>query len=164
MFQHSGGAKYIPIIQYGLQDPPQYHFNCVFSPVTYQRQESVLSSACWIMKCYFHSHLSIPVLVLCSFTGRLSLCPPLNFQVISSPMSKLPPSQILRYSFPICACVSLLNPQGTLSILIFFFALFLIFLVLSYYQYDFLADFYWIACNIFKFNSLSFGINIYWLI
>lgn len=117
------------------------------------------------MKCYFHSHLSISVPLLWGFTGRLSLYSPLNFQVISSPMSKLPPSQILCYSFPICACVSLLNPHGTLSTLIFFFfALFLIFLVLLCYQHDSLTDFYWIVCNIFKFSILSFRIKIYWLI
>ena len=106
------------------------------------------------MKCYFHSHLSISVPFLWGFTGRLFLRPPLNFQVISSPMSKLPPSQILCYSFPICACVALLNPHGTLSSRIFFFTLFLIFLVLLYYQHDCLADFYWIVCNIFKFSIL----------
>lgn len=54
-----------------------------------------------------HHHLPISMPLLCCFPGRLSLCPPLSFQVIIGPIPKLPPSQILGYSSLVCAGVSL---------------------------------------------------------
>lgn len=94
-----------------------------------------------------HHHLPISMPLLCCFPGRLSLCPPLSFQVIIGPIPKLPPSQILGYSSLVCAGVSLsLSAKSSwhfINIDFFFFLHFVNHPFALYYHYDPLANFCW---------------------
>lgn len=146
-FQHSGGAKYIPIIQ-----------NVKTLHSTISTASSALSPT--NTRSIFYLQLAelwnvtftviFPYLCLCSgFTGRLSLYSPLNFKSFQVPCQ----SCLLHKSFVILFQYVLVSLCWTLMghyqhWFFFFFALFLIFLVLLCYQHDSLTDFYWIVCNI----------------